>query len=76
MTSSVGRRRYLTNFDVHRLPHLFTDVMVIGSGIAGLRAALAAAEHADVLLVTKDEPEESATRYAPVSYTHLTLPTN
>ncbi len=64
MSTAIGSRRYLTNFDVHRLPHLFTDVLVIGSGIAGLRAALAAAEHADVLLVTKDTPEQSATRYA------------
>ncbi|MBU0617192.1 MAG: L-aspartate oxidase [Planctomycetes bacterium] len=64
MSSVIGSRRYLTNFDVHRLPHLFTDVLVIGSGIAGLRAALAAAEQADVLVVTKDEAEQSATRYA------------
>jgi L-aspartate oxidase len=64
MSTTIGSRRYLTNFDVHRLPHLFTDVLVIGSGIAGLRAALAAAEYADVLIVTKDAPEQSATRYA------------
>ena len=64
MSSIFGTRRYLTNFDVHRLPHLFTDVLVIGTGIAGMRAALAAAESADVLLITKDNLEESATRYA------------
>jgi L-aspartate oxidase len=64
MSSVIGSRRYLTNFDVHRLPHLFTDVLVIGSGIAGLRAALAAAERADVLVVTKDQADHSATRYA------------
>jgi L-aspartate oxidase len=64
MSSVIGNRRYLTNFDVHRLPHLFTDVLVIGSGIAGLRAALAAAEQADVLVVTKDSADHSATRYA------------
>jgi L-aspartate oxidase len=64
MSAVIGNRRYLTNFDVHRLPHLFTDVLVIGSGIAGLRAALAAAERANVLVVTKDRAEQSATRYA------------
>jgi len=64
MSSVIGNRRYLTNFDVQRLPHLFTDVLVIGSGIAGLRAALAAAEQADVLVVTKDSADHSATRYA------------
>jgi L-aspartate oxidase len=64
MSTIVGGRRYLSNFDAHRLPHLFTDVLVVGAGIAGLRAALAAADQADVLLVTKTDAEESATRYA------------
>jgi L-aspartate oxidase len=64
MSSAVGRRRYLTNFEHHRLPHLFTDVLVLGSGVAGLRAALAAAEAGDVLIVTKDAAEQSVTRYA------------
>jgi L-aspartate oxidase len=64
MSSVIGSRRYLTNFDVHRLPHLFTDVLVLGSGIAGLRAALAAAGQADVLVVTKDRADHSATHYA------------
>ncbi len=64
MSSVLGSRRYLTNFDVHRLPHLFTDVIVIGTGIAGLRAALAAAENADVLVVTKNEATLSATNFA------------
>jgi len=64
MSTTIGRCRYLTNFNAQRLPHLFTDVLVIGSGVAGLRAALAAAEQADVLLVTKDSATQSATRYA------------
>ncbi len=64
MSTTIGRRRYLTNFQTHRLPHLFTDVIVLGSGAAGLQAALAAAEHADVLLITKDTIEHSTTAYA------------
>lgn len=64
MSTAIGRRRYLTNFEHHRLPHLFTDVLVLGSGGAGLRAALDAAEAADVLVVTKDVLDESATAYA------------
>lgn len=64
MSSVVATRRYLTNFEVHRLPHLFTDVVVIGAGIAGMRAALAAAESCDVLLITKAQLRESATQYA------------
>lgn len=40
------------------------DFLVIGSGIAGLSFALEAAEHGDVLIVTKRSLEESNTRYA------------
>ena len=64
MSNTIGRRRYLTNFEHHRLPHLFTDVLVLGSGIAGLEAALTAADHADVLLVTKSQADQAATSYA------------
>jgi glycerol-3-phosphate dehydrogenase len=31
----VPLRRYLVNFQARRLSHFFTDVLVIGSGIAG-----------------------------------------
>jgi L-aspartate oxidase len=41
-----------------------TDILVIGSGIAGLGFALKAAEFAKVVLVTKDKILESNTRYA------------
>jgi L-aspartate oxidase len=40
------------------------DFLVIGSGIAGLRAALALADAGDVILLTKADPRESATGYA------------
>ena len=36
-------RRYLIPFRATLLPQIFTDVLVIGAGVAGLRAALAAA---------------------------------
>ena len=39
-------------------------VIVVGSGIAGLTAALEASEHHDVTIVTKSELSESNTRYA------------
>ncbi len=41
-----------------------TDFLVLGSGIAGLRAALGLARHGAVLVVTKDQPSESNTGYA------------
>jgi L-aspartate oxidase len=40
------------------------DFLVLGSGIAGLRAALSLARRGEVLVVTKDQPTESNTGYA------------
>jgi L-aspartate oxidase len=40
------------------------DFLVIGSGIAGLRAAIALAEAGEVIVLTKAEPAESNTGYA------------
>ncbi|MFI5305710.1 MAG: L-aspartate oxidase [Polyangiales bacterium] len=40
------------------------DYLVIGSGVAGLTFALEAARHADVLVVTKRDLDESATAHA------------
>ena len=44
--------------------HLAPDFVVIGSGIAGLRAAIALAPVGRVLILTKAEPTESNTGYA------------
>ncbi|MFQ5430774.1 MAG: L-aspartate oxidase [Phycisphaerae bacterium] len=57
-------RRCLLNYDTRRLGQVFTDVLVIGAGVAGLRAAIEAAQHADVLLVTKDRLGQSNTALA------------
>ncbi len=64
MKKHIEPRRYLLHFDSHELPQRFVDVLVIGSGVAGLSAALAASRHTDVLLVSKDELRESNTQYA------------
>ena len=40
------------------------DFLVIGSGIAGLNFALKAAQHGNVLIVTKSNEDESNTKYA------------
>ena len=59
------QRRYLIPFRSSLLPQIFTDTLVIGAGVGGLRAAIAAAEHgSDVIVLCKDEPDESNTAWA------------
>lgn len=57
-------RRYLLPFDTNELQSRECDVLVVGSGIAGLTAALHAAAFARVLLVTKAPLTETNTWYA------------
>ena len=64
MEKYIDPRRYLRQFDASSLPHIFTDVLIIGSGAAGLRAAIEAAGFASVLVLTKDEAAESNTKLA------------
>ena len=56
--------RYLTSFETQKALHRFTDVLVIGAGIAGLRAALEIPADMDVLVITKDKITESNSTYA------------
>ncbi len=48
------RRRHLVRFSPKQVAHVFTDVLVIGGGIAGLRAVLSLAPGQRALVVTKD----------------------
>src|SRR5436189_5446073 len=56
--------RYLVPCSPKRVPHLFTDVLIIGGGLAGLRAANAVDPRLGVLVVTKDVLVESNSNYA------------
>src|SRR4051794_31572914 len=56
--------RYLVSFDARNTFHRFADVLVIGAGIAGLRAALDIPADLSVLVVTKDRITESYSSYA------------
>src|SRR5438067_1864784 len=56
--------RYLVPFDPKRVPHRFTDVLIIGGGLAGLRAALAVPPTQSVLVITKDNLRQSNSNYA------------
>jgi L-aspartate oxidase len=57
-------RRYLVNIDSISTHQLFTDCLVIGAGIAGLRTAIEAAEHCNVIVVCKDTVSNSNTAKA------------
>src|SRR6202162_4754894 len=56
--------RYLIQFGPKQTPHLFTDILVIGAGIAGLRATLEIPDSLHVLVVTKDKVQQSNSAYA------------
>ncbi|MFK0526331.1 L-aspartate oxidase [Paenibacillus illinoisensis] len=56
--------QYIVDFDLSQLPIVETDVLVIGSGIAGLYTAIRASKHNQVLMITKKSLLESNTRYA------------
>ena len=54
-------RRYLVPIDTVSTQQLFTDCLVIGGGIAGLRAAIEAGDKCNVTLVCKGKLENSNT---------------
>ncbi|MEC0244008.1 L-aspartate oxidase [Paenibacillus dokdonensis] len=56
--------QYLVDFDLQSLPCIETDVLVIGSGIAGLYTAIEAGKDHNVIMITKNALLESNTRYA------------
>lgn len=58
------KRRYLARFDPKRVPHMFTDVLIIGAGIAGTRAALQIDPALRSVVVTKDRIQVSNSAWA------------
>jgi len=54
-------RRYLVNIDSISTSQLFTDCVVVGGGVAGLRAAIEASGRRNVIVVCKAGIEESNT---------------
>ena len=61
MTGQPDLRRYLVNIDSVSTQQLFTDCLVIGAGVAGLRTAIEAANNCNVIIVCKGTLEDSNT---------------
>ncbi|MEM6260452.1 MAG: L-aspartate oxidase [Planctomycetota bacterium] len=62
-----SERRYLIPFRATLLPQIFTDVLVIGAGVAGCSAALAAVREngsAEVIVTSKGRLKDSNTYWA------------
>jgi L-aspartate oxidase len=57
-------QRYLIPFRTGLLPQIFCDTLVLGSGVAGLRAAIAAAGGGEVIVCTKDRLDKTNTAWA------------
>lgn len=64
MSDAAAGPRYLVAFAPTRVPHWFTDVLVLGGGLAGLRAALAVDPGLSVLVVNKDDLADSSSQWA------------
>ncbi len=56
--------RYIAPFSLKRMSHYFTDVLIIGGGLAGLRAAHEVDPSLQAIVITKDILEESNSSYA------------
>jgi len=61
MDAPYLQRRFLVSFESRKLPHIFTDVLVIGSGAAGMRAAIQAGQTGSVIVLTKGKQLDSNT---------------
>lgn len=60
----VATPRYLAPFHPKRVPHFFTDVLIIGGGLAGLRAAMSIDPRLSAVLLTKDGLAQSNSAHA------------
>jgi L-aspartate oxidase len=64
MRRAAQVRRYLTAFDTARLPQVFTDVLVIGGGVAALRACIEMASDLQITVLLKGGTSDSNSYHA------------
>ena len=57
LEENVTHDRYLVNFDTNNIPCEFYDVVIIGSGIAGVYTALSTPRNTKILIITKEAIE-------------------
>ena len=57
-------KEFLVSFSTRDATYIRTDILIIGSGVAGLRAAIEAAKYVKVLIVTKNKLTECNTEQA------------
>ncbi|MCK5213801.1 MAG: L-aspartate oxidase [Candidatus Omnitrophica bacterium] len=55
---------YLTSFNIKKISSIQTDILIVGSGVAGLCAAIEAAKYTKVLIITKDKLQDGNTEQA------------
>ncbi len=56
--------RYLVPFHPKQVPHYFTDLLIVGGGLAGVRTALGTDPRLSVLIITKDGLQDSNSSHA------------
>ncbi len=56
--------KFLISFNSKNLSSIKTDILIIGSGVAGLSSAIQAAKYGEVSIITKDKLSESNTQKA------------
>lgn len=64
MPTIYDERRYLIPFRTGLLPQIFCDTLVLGSGVAGLRAAIGAASGGEVIVCAKESISLTNTSWA------------
>jgi L-aspartate oxidase len=64
MRKPLRLRRYLVHFSSYNVPQIFTDVLVLGSGVAGLSVVLGLPKEVSAVIVSKGALRDSATAEA------------
>lgn len=62
--SSLDPPRYLASFHPKQVSHRFTDILILGSGLAGMRAALAVDTDQTVYVINKSAVQQSNSQWA------------